>query len=67
MPHEPKRRHSIGRKGKRRAGIKLSVSALIKCPNCGEMTEPHKVCMHCGYYKGVEVVKKKSKAKVTRG
>jgi len=67
MPHEPKRRHSLARKGKRRASIKLSVSATIACPNCGKPTLPHRVCKFCGYYKGVEVVKKESKAVVTRG
>ena len=66
MPHEPKRRHSTGRKGKRRASIKLAVVGLIACPNCQRMTVAHKVCKFCGYYKGVQVVKKEAKAKVIR-
>ncbi|HEX7042138.1 MAG TPA: 50S ribosomal protein L32 [Patescibacteria group bacterium] len=66
MPHEPKRRHSIQRKGKRRASIKLKVAGSIVCPNCGNPTLAHKVCKNCGFYKGVSVVKKSSKAKVTR-
>lgn len=67
MPHEPKRRHSVQRKGKRRASIKLAVAGVIACPNCGQPTSPHKVCKFCGFYKGTQVVKQKSKAKVTRG
>ena len=67
MPHEPKRRHSTGRKGKRRASIKLAVASMTVCANCGQMTTPHQVCKSCGYYKGVQVVKKEAKAKVTRG
>jgi large subunit ribosomal protein L32 len=66
MPHEPKRRHSVGRKGKRRASIKLAKSSAVACPNCGQPTVPHTVCKFCGFYKGVEVVKKESKAKVTK-
>ena len=67
MPHEPKRRHSTGRKGKRRASIKLATVGLAMCPNCGQMTKPHTVCKFCGFYKGTQVVKKEEKAKVTRG
>lgn len=55
MPHEPKRRHSTERKGKRRASIKLAVTKTIKCPNCGAMMVPHHVCKACGYYKGTKV------------
>lgn len=67
MPHEPKRRHSIARKGKRRASIKLVSVGVAKCLNCGQMTKPHTVCKFCGFYKGVQVVKKEEKAKITRG
>jgi large subunit ribosomal protein L32 len=62
MPHEPKRRHSTQRKGKRRASITLKVSAAVKCPNCGAPMMSHKVCAACGFYKGVAVVKKQAKA-----
>ena len=61
MPHEPKRRHSTQRKGKRRASISLKVSAAVTCPNCGAAMIPHKVCATCGFYKGVAVVKKAAK------
>ena len=25
---------------------------LVACPNCGEPHRTHRVCPHCGYYKG---------------
>ena len=31
-----------------------------KCPQCGELKAPHKVCTNCGYYKGVQVLKKEA-------
>ncbi|MCQ2463768.1 MAG: 50S ribosomal protein L32, partial [Clostridia bacterium] len=31
---------------------------LVKCPQCGAYTVPHKVCGSCGYYKGRQVVAK---------
>lgn len=61
MAHEPKRRHSTERKGKRRASIKLAVQTGIKCSNCSTITLPHRVCKNCGFYKGREVVKQKEK------
>ena len=33
---------------------------LVKCPQCGELQVPHKVCGKCGYYKGQEVIKKEA-------
>ncbi len=61
MPHEPKRRHSTQRKGKRRASITLKTSHVISCPNCKAATRPHVVCKNCGYYKGASVIAKKVK------
>ena len=29
----------------------------MKCPNCGALTVPHRVCKNCGFYKGREVIK----------
>lgn len=58
MPHEPKKRHSKERKGKRRASIKLAVTKAIVCPNCGATTLSHTVCKACGFYKGRKVIQK---------
>lgn len=56
MAHEPKKRHSRARQGKRRAAIKLELPTLTFCSNCGAPNQPHIVCKSCGYYKGKQVV-----------
>jgi large subunit ribosomal protein L32 len=52
----PKRRHSHTRSRKRRTHWKLTTPALSTCPQCRESKPPHRVCPHCGFYKGREVV-----------
>jgi large subunit ribosomal protein L32 len=52
----PKRRHSKARRNKRRAHDALPQTGLSVCPNCHEMKLPHRVCPHCGQYKGREIV-----------
>ena len=55
----PKSKISKARRNKRRSTVwKLSVPALMRCPQCGDFKVPHKVCGSCGYYNGREVVKK---------
>ena len=54
----PKRTHSQARKNKRRSNVwKLEMPAFSKCTQCGQLKAPHKVCPHCGYYKGKEIIK----------
>ena len=54
----PKGKHSQARRDKRRSNVwKLQLPAFSKCTQCGELKMPHRVCPHCGYYKGKEVVK----------
>ena len=55
MPN-PKRRHSKARRDKRRAHDALAIPALSDCPNCHEPKLPHRVCPHCGYYKGKQTI-----------
>ena len=55
MPN-PKRRHSRARRDKRRAHDSLAQPAVSRCPNCDETRPPHRVCPHCGHYKGREVI-----------
>jgi large subunit ribosomal protein L32 len=55
MPN-PKRRHSKARRDKRRAHDHLKSPALSLCPNCHEPKMPHRVCPHCGHYKGKPVM-----------
>lgn len=59
MPN-PKRRHSQQRGRLRRMFYKLEEKTLSTCPQCGKGKLPHRVCPHCGYYKGKEVVTMKS-------
>jgi large subunit ribosomal protein L32 len=65
MPQEPKKRHSRARQGKRRAAIHLAVSKTVLCPNCKAPILPHKICKHCGYYKGKMVLDLAKKTKKT--
>lgn len=53
----PKRKHSKGRRDRRRAHDALTPLGTVACPNCGEQRLPHRVCPNCGFYKGREVVK----------
>ena len=53
----PKRKVSKARRDKRRSQVwKLSAPAFSRCPQCGELKLPHRVCGNCGYYKGKEVI-----------
>ena len=55
MPN-PKRRHSRARRDKRRAHDALAQPGVSICPSCQERKLPHRVCPHCGTYKGREIV-----------
>ena len=53
----PKRKHSKSRRDKRRSmNSKLFAVNLSVCSQCKKPTLPHRVCPHCGYYKGKPVV-----------
>jgi len=52
----PKRRHSSTRGKKRRTNWKLAVPSRSLCPHCSQTKLPHRVCGHCGYYAGEEVI-----------
>lgn len=58
----PKKKTSVSRKGKRRAGQhhKLYAKHPMTCPNCGDLTLPHKICPSCGTFKGMEVIEMKA-------
>lgn len=55
VPH-PKRKHSKGRRDRRRAHDALEAINLVTCSNCGEVRPQHMVCPNCGFYQGREVV-----------
>jgi large subunit ribosomal protein L32 len=63
MPPQPKRKHSSGRRDRRRAHDALELKNLVACPNCGELRLPHRVCPNCGHYKGREVVEMEKEKK----
>lgn len=54
MPN-PKRRHSKTRGRKRRTHDALTAVSAGVCPQCRESKAPHRVCSHCGFYKGRQV------------
>ena len=56
MPPHPKRKHSQGRRNRRRAHDALTLPQLTACRNCGEMRLAHTVCLNCGHYEGREVI-----------
>ena len=48
----PKRRTSHSKKNKRRAHDALQCVNPGTCPHCGEPIMPHRICHHCGFYRG---------------
>jgi len=63
MPPLPKRKHSKGRRDRRRAHDALVPTELITCNNCSVPVAPHTVCPNCGYYDGRQVFEPKKKKK----
>ena len=59
----PKGKISKARKHSRQANWKLTLPAIVTCPQCHKKMLAHRVCKNCGYYKGVEVIAKDSAAK----
>ena len=53
----PKRKTGRARHHSRHsANMKLAAPARSTCPQCGEVTLPHRVCGNCGYYRDREVI-----------
>jgi large subunit ribosomal protein L32 len=51
----PKRKTSKARRDKRRSSHwKLAIPGLVKCPKCGELCLPHRMCKSCMTYNGRE-------------
>ncbi len=61
MVPQPKRKHSSGRRDRRRAHDALQSIQLVQCSNCGEMRLPHTVCPSCGHYQKREVIEVEKK------
>lgn len=54
MAH-PKHRKSKSKSGMGRSHHALKPNSLSQCPQCRNVKMPHRVCPHCGYYKGQEI------------
>ena len=54
----PFRKVSKTRKRMRRGHNAMDLPGTTKCPECGEIIKPHRVCPKCGSYKGKKVVEK---------
>jgi large subunit ribosomal protein L32 len=52
----PKHRVSKSAKRMRRSHLHLSAKSVSGCSNCGNAKLPHRICPHCGYYNGKEVI-----------
>ena len=63
MPPHPKRKHSKGRRDRRRAHDALVPQNLVACTNCGEKHLAHTVCPSCGHYDGREIIEIKKEEK----
>jgi large subunit ribosomal protein L32 len=63
MVPQPKRKHSSGRRDRRRAHDSLTPLTLVTCSNCGEVRPSHTVCPNCGQYQGREVIAVEKEAK----
>ncbi len=48
----PKRKVSRARRGNRRSHDAIKKPAVSMCPQCAEPKAPHRICPHCGTYKG---------------
>ena len=60
MAH-PKRKHSKTRRDKSRTHQKLVTPQTSVCPACHQPKLSHRVCPHCGQYKGKQYIVKKEK------
>lgn len=55
----PKRRTSRSARDMRRANHdRINVPTLTRCSNCGEVSQPHRVCGACGFYGETQVIEK---------
>ena len=52
----PKQKMSKSRTRRRRSHDALSTPMSSNCSKCGETKMPHRVCPHCGFYKGRKVI-----------
>ncbi|MBS8122532.1 50S ribosomal protein L32 [Candidatus Vampirococcus lugosii] len=68
----PKKKVSISKKKNRHSvwqtnSIKklLNKATTVKCDNCDTLKLSHRVCPHCGFYAGKQILTIKTKSKET--
>lgn len=59
----PKKQKSQAATRRGRSHLALKKALLVKCPQCGQLRQPHTACSFCGTYKGREVIKKEGDKK----
>ena len=52
----PTHRHSRSRRDKRRANWKIEPLNTVLCPECQEPKLSHRICPHCGTYRGKKII-----------
>ncbi|MCD5416058.1 50S ribosomal protein L32 [Candidatus Bipolaricaulota bacterium] len=58
----PKYRTSRSKVRMRRSHQAMASPTTSECPHCHEIKLPHRMCLHCGYYNGMEIVDVKKKS-----
>ncbi len=59
----PKRKTSKSKRDKRRTHDKLTPVNIVECSRCHSKKIAHRVCLNCGYYDNVKVLKTDEKEK----
>lgn len=55
----PKHKVSRHQRGNRRRHQVLKAPHLVRCANCGDQMQPHRVCKNCGFYRGRQIIEVK--------
>ncbi len=50
------KRHTKGKRNRRRSHLALTKTFLTTCSKCGKAVLPHHICAYCGFYNGKEVI-----------
>ena len=58
----PKQRVTRAKQGMRRMTHAVKLPQLMTCPRCRERKVTHRVCPHCGYYNGHQVLEIEDKS-----
>lgn len=52
----PKKKTSKSKRNMRRSHHALKPVGGAECPNCGELTRPHHLCLACGQYNKKQII-----------